>query len=56
MSSFTLVSCEISLFYRLSNNIQVECLPIVYLPEIKQENALRFTEDASIFNSNKLLI
>jgi hypothetical protein len=56
MSFLTLVSCEISSFYRLSNNIQVECFLVVYPPEIKQENALRFTEDASILNSNKLLI
>lgn len=53
---FALVSCKISSSHWSSNNIQVEYLPVVYPPEIKQENALHFAEDVSMFNSNKFLI
>ena len=36
--------------------LQVEYLPIVYPPEIKQENALHFAENVSLFHPNKLSV
>ena len=39
-----------------SSNMQVEYLPVVYPPEIKQENALHFAENVNIFISNKFVI
>ena len=39
-----------------SSNMQVEYLPVVYPPEIKQENALHFAENVNIFISNIFVI
>ena len=36
--------------------MQVEYLPVVYPPEIKQENALHFAENVNIFISNIFVI